>query len=218
MLRRPVPGPFARVRRVIGRRRLRTGRGLRSRSVLVVGIGLVAAAAFVVTLLHWVGGGGGSDPVVPNAGPALDLPSAPGLEPATPAPAGSPTSPASSPTASSTVGGVLQQQIDRAFPEDSRIDRVGLPRHEVTITVTADGTIAALAYKIRDASPAQYSGTYLSSPFTVTTVGRSDGLIAAVLAQAASNATSITCTITVDGSTRTHHVTQGAHHFVYCLG
>lgn len=105
-----------------------------------------------------------------------------------------------------------------SLPESVLQNAGGAGRHSVTLEATANGRILRMGYIIAGANPQKYGAVVLASPYRITTVGRSDSLIAVFGVQASPEDTYITCKITVDGHVRSQHTAYGAWHWVVCLG
>jgi Tfp pilus assembly protein PilW len=177
-------------------------------------------AAFVLSLMAWVGhapatgdGGGAGAPAV-----ALPTPSAPAATTSRPAATSTarPSSPAAALTGAPPASDLLGKVPSLGSSTDAR--NGGVPSRRVKLVVSSDALIAALGYKIAKGRPAEFSKQWLESPVTVTTVGYSRGLVAAALAESGPNATYVTCTLYVDGILRSQHTVHGQYKFTACLG
>jgi hypothetical protein len=170
---------------------------------------VLGVIAFAVSLLLWTGNAPTPTAVViitpSDTAPVSGLPTAPTQDPST----GSSTGAASGP-----LGGLLGQ----SFPNSLSANPGGLPYHSIRIEITSDGEIAAFGYLVAYGHPSRYVANWLKSPVVVDTSGRSGGIVADVGAQAASNATYVTCTLTIDGAVRSQHTAHGPYSFTVCLG
>jgi hypothetical protein len=184
--------------------------------------GYLAAAAivavFLLAIVLWVRQPDSAPLPKGLADPGTSAPSL--LQPTDGASTGPSSSPSGSVSGSATAGATsVPDVLSGALPGSSLVaDPNGLPKHSVQIKVTSDGTIAAVGYLVAYGKPSRYKGQFLKSPFVAVTTGRSNGVVAEVGAQAASDATYVTCTITVDGAVRSTHTNHGAYSFAVCVG
>ena len=172
---------------------------LQRRKLLVI-TGLVIA--FLLALIIWSLGPATHHLAAPN-GTTFQLPSD----------SASPSSSSSSakPAASGLPPGF-------SFPESVLEKAGGAGRHSVTLEATSNGRILRMGYIIAGAHPDRGKAVVLASPFELTTVGRSDSVIALFGVQASPEDTYITCKITVDGKVRTQKTVYGPWKWVVCLG
>ena len=161
------------------------------------------AIAFLLALIAWSLGPSTHHVDSPN-GSSLQLPSD------TASPSSSPSSSASKANQNLPPG--------LSLPESVLQNAGGAGRHSVTLEATSNGRILRMGYIIAGADPQKYSAVVLASPYRITTVGRSDSLIAAFAVQASPEDTYITCKITVDGKVRSQHIVYQAWHWAVCLG
>jgi hypothetical protein len=101
-------------------------------------------------------------------------------------------------------------------PFSSNISGAGATAHIVKLVVTSDRTILQLSYAVRGATPGSGYHTYVNSPSSIDTVAHGDGIVAELAAQAGPNGKTVTCSITVDGTTTTHSA-SGAFAVVLCI-
>ena len=105
-----------------------------------------------------------------------------------------------------------------ALPQSTSINGAGLPEHAVTMTVTSDASILQLGYRVAYGKSSKRVAYQVQSPVRVQAVGRGYGLVAVIAAQASPYATYLTCTVTVDGTVRTHRTVRGGFQVVVCYG
>jgi hypothetical protein len=192
-------------------------RSLRRRLRRVLPVGLVVAA-FVLALSAWVLSGrtkpddaGAIQPASPGASALGTIPTAPITGPAT----GTATSGTStvSPGARSTV--VPPGSL--TLPGGSTVDVQSGSAHRVTINVESDSSIHILMFLVRGGNPAQGKYTQVRSPVTISTIGHGDGLLAEAWVQSSIYATTTSCTITIDGTVRSHHTASGPYNVAVCI-
>lgn len=183
--------------------RRRTNRRLR-----MVILACLLAAAFIFALAKWAGGPPSHrDFAAPPSGISQSG-----------APSSAPTAHASS-TDSSAPPDELSKLLRTGLPGTSiTADPGGLPVRSVSMRVTSDKVIAGVGYLVAHGDPPNYEAHWVTSPFTVTTTGRSASLVAFLAAQAAPNASYITCTLIVDGVVKSQRTVHGGYKVTACIG
>lgn len=179
-----------------------------SRRLRVVIIACLLAAGYIVALVTWAGRSPANrDFAAPPPGAAQS---------GAPSPAAG-THPSAG--ASSTPPESLNRLLGTALPGTSMTaDPGGLPVRSVTMRVTSDTVIAGVGYVVAHGDPPRYEAHWLKSPFTVSTTGRSASLVAFLAAQAAPNATYITCTLIIDGVVKSQRTVRGGYKVTACIG
>jgi hypothetical protein len=181
-----------------------------TRKSKLVLLGCALVVIYALALVSWAGKKPHHDAV------ALPRVSA---TPSAQAPSSVPGSGSPSPSGSAKPGKLSDLLGAGNLPDSSLTDDPsGLPRHSVRIEVTSDGYIEVVGYKVLHGDPPEYGKSWVKSPFIAVTSGRSGGAVAYVVAESASNASHITCTLSVDGTVRSTHTVQGANKFTACLG
>lgn len=183
----------------------------RRRAVL---IGAAIVIAYAVGLALWAGnpvGGGTPDRLPAAAGAPASVTPPVGFPSAAPS-----SAPSTSAASGSTAGGLLGKL--KSFPNSMDAQAGVLPVRSVRIVIESDNVIAAMAYKVAHGKPASYSAQWLKAPVTITTSGRSGGLVTEVLAEAGPTATYVTCKVYVDGVLRSRNTAHGRYQFTACIG
>lgn len=190
------------------RRRIRAWRRVLTAAGIVVG--------FALALVFWAGR--------PSHAPAAvgfphSIPTSGHFGGALPTPSSAPAVGVASPTVSASDGRALAHSPKPSLPNSPDADPGGLPVRSIRISVTSDGEIAAVGYVVADGNKRRrYSAADIKTPFVVQATGRSTGLVVEVLAESASNASYITCTLSVDGTQRSHRTVRRPKVFTACLG
>jgi len=177
-------------------------------TLLVSGVGL---ALFVLVLVLWVG----SAPARPSIDAGAAPPSSTGGV-GTQAP--SSTAPSSGSTSPSGPGSLNDLLKNNPLAAANTPDAGGLPTYDVQIVVTSDARIARFGYYVVYGNPTQYSANWLNTPLVINTQGRSAGLVAFAAAQAAPDATYITCTLKVNGVVKSTRTVHGGYRVTACIG
>jgi Mycobacterium membrane protein len=90
--------------------------------------------------------------------------------------------------------------------------------HTVTITVTSDATMTSVKYATRSADKSAHTEKSVAPPMSITVHTNEGGILAAVGAQAGPNATTISCSVSIDGVIRMQHTAKGPFATVICYG
>jgi hypothetical protein len=167
---------------------------------------LAVLAVFAIALVLWVGNL--SDPAAPHHSRA-----------GASGPSASPSrSPSKGVTSAAAGSGVSADARGLPLPPfSSDISGVAHGTHAVTLRASSDATLLQLAYAVRGGHPASSYLTYVKSPMSITTVAHGDGVVAEIAVQASPTATSISCSVTVDGVTTTR-AAKGGYAVVLCMG